>query len=207
MNNSSQSYAAQKKSLRSRFRTYRSGLSPGEYNQRSRRITERLLTIPEVQHARCVHIYWPMVDKREIDTRPIIEHLHRTGITVVLPVVLPVVLAPGSSGRTSPRMTHLAWDGHSLLKKNRWGVSEPQEGKVVPADSLDLIIVPALGGGRNGHRIGHGKGYYDQFLSTIEATTIGLIYEECLLDSVPYEAHDEPLNVIVSESETVYVRF
>ena len=126
-----------------------------------------------------------MVDKREIDTRPIIEHLHRTGITVVLPVVLPVVLAPGSSGRTSPRMTHLAWDGHSLLKKNRWGVSEPQEG----------------------HRIGHGKGYYDQFLSTIEATTIGLIYEECLLDSVPYEAHDEPLNVIVSESETVYVRF
>lgn len=137
-----------------------------------------------------------MIEHREIDTRSIIEEMRHRGIMPVLPVITDF----DAENPAVPRMKHLVWDGTSELRKNQWGVCEPQRGRVVPLDELDAIVVPALGGGRNGHRIGHGFGYYDEFLPETNAVTIGLVYAECLVESVPNEPHDVPLDVIITEN-------
>ena len=34
---------------------------------------------------------------------------------------------------------------------------------------------------------------------------MGITYDELLFDSIPHEAHDVPLNMIISESEVLYI--
>ena len=87
------------------------------------------------------------------------------------------------------------------MRSNRWGILEPHGTPEVDLDTLDAVVVPAFGAGRNGHRIGHGRGFYDAFLSTIDAPAIGAVFAECFVDHVPADVHDVPLDMIVSERE------
>lgn len=191
--------SASKSDLRRRFDTYRRALDESSYTDRSHQIVKRLISLPEIRSAHVVHVYWPMVDRREVDTRPFIHWLkdHRKEI------VLPVVLSFQKSDGDAPRLGHVRYPGEEGLHLNRWGISEPVEHHPVSVDSLEVVIVPALGAGRNGHRIGYGFGYYDEFLASVTVPSIALVFEACLVDTVPREAHDTPLDVIVSESEVV----
>ena len=189
--------ARAKAALRARFRARRQALNPEAYAERSAAIGTRAAALPELAAARTVHIYWPLVARGEIDTRPLIRRLVAEGKTVVLPAV--VSLEPD----VPPRLRHLRYRGEEALRSNRWGVCEPTGNETVPLEKIDVVIVPALGAGRNGHRIGHGRGFYDAFLSSIAAPRIGLVYAGCLADVVPAEPHDVALSIIVTERETI----
>lgn len=66
---------------------------------------------------------------------------------------------------------------------------------------LDVIIVPMLGFDQKLHRIGYGGGYYDQLLAAHpQALKIGVCFEQGRLELVPIDAHDIPLNVIITEA-------
>ena len=64
-------------------------------------------------------------------------------------------------------------------------------------------MVPALGAGRNGHRLGYGKGYYDAFLREVDAPTICPVFAACLLDHAPAEPHDVALDILITEDEII----
>lgn len=184
-----------KPALRERFRTYRVGLSPGEVAAKSAAIRKQVAKLPAIHSAQTLHCYWPMVNRGEIDTRPLIRMLHERGVEIVLPVVT-------SFTNGTPSMTHRRYEGDEALCPNRWGLQEPIGTDAVPPDALDGIIVPAFGAGRNGHRIGHGRGYYDAFLADLGAPTIALVYDACLVDTIPAAPHDVPMSAIVTEHET-----
>lgn len=185
-----------KDALRETFRTYRVQLSPEDVAAKSASIIRRVEALSEVQDARTLHCYWPMVDRGEIDTRPFIHALYDRGVRVVLPVV-------ANFNDEAPTLVHRRYDGPDALRPNRWGLQEPVNTASVPPDALDVVIVPAFGAGRNGHRIGHGYGYYDVFLAPLDVPTVTLVYDACLVDTVPAEAHDVPVSIIVTERETL----
>ena len=186
---------ATKLDLRERFARYRSNLSDTEYAERSAAIIACAESLPELADAGTVHTYWPVVDDREVDTRPLIERLHRSGRRVVLPVV--------TRFDGTPAMTHRQYAGPECLATNRWGLREPHGTPDVSPDELDAVLVPALGAGRNGHRIGHGFGYYDAFLPRVDAPTIALVYAACMVDTVPADPHDIPVSIIATEDEII----
>ena len=187
----------QKEALRQRFAAYREQLSRAEHARRSTRIVARLQALPELGSAKVVHCYWPLVQRGEIDTRPFIERLHATGCTVALPVVT-------SFEGGAPAMNACRYGGPDCLRENRWGLAEPAGTDAVPPEALDAVVVPAFGAGRRGgHRIGHGRGFYDAFLANVDAPAVALVYEACLVEQVPAEAHDVPMDVIVTERETL----
>lgn len=186
------SEAPTKEMLREQFRAYRTHLAPEAVAAKSTAILRGVQALPEVRHAQTVHCYWPLVERGEIDTRPLIRTLHERGVCVVLPVVDGV--ADGA-----PRLQHRRYEGPEALCTNRWNLHEPVGTEAVVPETLDLVIVPALGVGRNGHRIGHGYGYYDAFLASLDVPTVALVYDACLVDDVPAEAHDVPVSVIVTE--------
>jgi 5-formyltetrahydrofolate cyclo-ligase len=65
---------------------------------------------------------------------------------------------------------------------------------------LDVIIVPMLGFDKNLQRIGYGGGYYDRLLARYpKALKIGVCYEQGFVAELPVEAHDVPLNMIITE--------
>lgn len=71
---------------------------------------------------------------------------------------------------------------------------------IVPAEALDMIIVPLVAFDRAGARLGYGGGCYDRYLSTLrpDCHIVGIAFEEQRVDRVPTDAHDLPLPNIIS---------
>lgn len=71
---------------------------------------------------------------------------------------------------------------------------------IVPAEALDMVVVPLVAFDRAGARLGYGGGCYDRYLPTLSATcqVVGIAFDEQRVDHVPTDAHDLPLPNIVS---------
>lgn len=71
---------------------------------------------------------------------------------------------------------------------------------IVPAETLDMIIVPLVAFDRAGARLGYGGGCYDRYLSTLrpDCQIVGIAFEEQRVDRVPTDVHDLPLPNIIS---------
>jgi 5-formyltetrahydrofolate cyclo-ligase len=189
----------EKARLRELFRRFRAGLDAADYRRRSDAINARMQDLPEVRAAACVHVYWPRVELQEVDVRPLIHWLHAQKKQIVLPVIRTF----GRTTEAGPRLNHVCCTAFDGLRANKWGIFEPSCGETVPVENLDLVIVPALGAGRDGFRIGHGFGFYDEFLAGLSLPRVAPVYHECLVETLPHEAHDVRLTVIVTEHEVV----
>ena len=67
-------------------------------------------------------------------------------------------------------------------------------------ETYDLIIVPMLAFDASLNRIGYGGGYYDQFLATQpDALKVGVCLEQGRVENLPVEAHDIPLDAVITE--------
>lgn len=190
-----------KNGLREQFRAAREALSDAAYDAKSRAIAGRAAGLDALASAGRVHAYWPMTGDREVDTRPLLRHLRDRGTEVVLPVVT-------SYPPAAPAMEHRLFTGLDATERNRWGIPEPTGTPAVDPTTLDAVVVPALGAGRNGHRVGHGAGYYDAFLAPLAergVPRIALVYDACLVDTVPHDPHDVPMTTIVTETEVLHL--
>jgi 5-formyltetrahydrofolate cyclo-ligase len=68
-----------------------------------------------------------------------------------------------------------------------------------PEKTPDVILVPGLAFDRRGHRLGYGRGYYDRALAACpRALRIGLCHSFQLVEVLPEEAHDQPVDYIVT---------
>ncbi len=118
-----------------------------------------------------------------------------------LDVALPVVRA---------RETHLdfrLWRPGEPTALGPMGIPEPLAS--APAVDPDLLFTPLACFDRRGGRVGYGAGYYDRTLARLRAMktnrAVGVAYGLCEVPAVPYEAHDQPLDAIVTEQETIFV--
>ena len=170
-------------------------MSPAEFALVNTAIMDRLVSLPELLQADTIHCFWPIQDKRELDTTPAIKFLQSQGKRIVLPVVL--------SFEDPPRMAHRFYDRETNLKTNRWGIKEPVHGAPVAPSQLDAVIVPALGVDREGYRLGFGKGFYDAFLVECNCPFICPLPSNGLLDAMPALPHDIPVDIIVTEKEVI----
>ena len=71
---------------------------------------------------------------------------------------------------------------------------------IVPAEALDMIVVPLVAFDQTGARLGYGGGCYDRYLPTVSAACqiVGIAFDEQRVDHVPTDAHDLPLPNIIS---------
>lgn len=74
--------------------------------------------------------------------------------------------------------------------------------------AADLLLVPALAVDRRGRRLGRGGGSYDRTLArlhagptrTAPALTCAVVYDDEVLDALPTEAHDQPVEAVLTPS-------
>lgn len=71
---------------------------------------------------------------------------------------------------------------------------------IVPAEALDMVVVPLVAFDRTSARLGYGGGCYDRYLPTLSASChiIGIAFDEQRVSHVPADAHDLPLPNIIS---------
>lgn len=94
----------------------------------------------------------------------------------------------------------------SRLELGSFHIEEPQGEATVDPSEIELIIVPAVAYDRSGNRLGRGKGFYDRLLASTKAHKIGVGYEFQLLDSLPAEPHDIPMDMVITQKSTIIVR-
>ena len=68
------------------------------------------------------------------------------------------------------------------------------------------MVVPGVAFDRKGKRLGRGKGFYDRFLKSTNATKVGVGYEFQLIDEVPSEPHDISMDIIVTQKTTIIIK-
>jgi 5-formyltetrahydrofolate cyclo-ligase len=134
-----------------------------------------------------VAAYWPIRD--ELDIKPLIVKLMDAGQPVALPVVL---------GDDEPLELRLWQDGAPLYEAG-FGTLAPEDS--APRVEPDLILMPLLGFDKHGTRLGYGGGYYDRTLAHLpkRPRLVGFAFARQEVDHIPREAHDVPLDAIVTE--------
>ncbi len=180
-----------KDNWRACFRAARAALSPQQYAARSALIGQRALATPAVTTATVVHVYWPLPEQREPDTRALISALRALGKKVVLPVV-------DAFPPSAPALSHRLYTGPQTLVSNKWGIPEPTGTPEVAPDALDVVLVPALGADSRGQRLGQGGGYYDAFLQDLSCPRLALVYADCVVPRLPCDPHDVPATALVT---------
>ena len=68
----------------------------------------------------------------------------------------------------------------------------------VSPEEIDLAVIPGVVFDKNNHRIGYGKGFYDQLAKQLKCKKIGLAYDFQIIDKIPFESHDVPVDLIIT---------
>ena len=159
----------------------------------SRRLAEEGLRLARLWRARIVSAFLPLRD--EPDTLPLLAGLAAEGFATALPAVI---------RRGSP-LTFRLWRPGEPTRAGAMSIREPLE--QAPAVDPDLLFVPLACFDRRGNRIGYGAGFYDLTLERLRAMkpvhAAGVAYGVCEIASVPYETHDQSLDAVVTEQETI----
>lgn len=183
----------QKEELRRRLLKQRKALSQSTFKKASAEIIDKLKQEIEYRNAETIHCYVSMNDRREVDTRKLIKEMLSSGKKVVVPV----------TNFQEGTLSHILLSSYDKLEANKWGVPEPADGKEVLPEELELVIVPMVAGDESCNRIGYGEGFYDRFLDQVTCSKIGLIFERNVVEKVPVEDFDVPLDKIVTESRVI----
>jgi 5-formyltetrahydrofolate cyclo-ligase len=154
-------------------------------------IAERVLDLPELMDREPIGAYWPI--KSEVDPRPILEGLVARGQIVALSQI------------RHPYLSWRQWRPGDPMIHGGFGVQEP--GPDAPEVFPRALLVPLAAFDRSGTRLGYGKGHFDRSIAALSdkhsVLTIGLAYSIQEIDAVPVEDHDQPLDLIVTETGIV----
>ncbi len=151
-------------------------------------LTQNLVDLTSDLHVGSLAAYLSTPD--EPDTRDFLRWTAERGIRVLIPV-----------SRTDGLLDWAPYDGEAE-DVDVLGMPTPTSELLGPIaiNGVDLILVPAASVDRTGLRMGWGGGYFDKTLGSMEACppVYAVIFDDELVDSVPRERHDMPVDGVVT---------
>ncbi|HEX3626478.1 MAG TPA: 5-formyltetrahydrofolate cyclo-ligase [Verrucomicrobiae bacterium] len=179
--------------LRAIIRSAIKNLSPEKRKSDSEKICALLKTQPFFQTARSILFFAPLPE--EPDLWPVVNETMAGKQMVALPC-----FDPENQVYQPRRVTDL----HVEILSGKFGIREPVDTCVaIPPNDLDLVLVPGVAFGLDGHRLGRGKGYYDRLLQYFTGKKIGIAFDEQIVDAVPSEENDVRMDLILTPTRCV----
>ena len=162
----------------------------------------------KLQSIESIALYWPI--QQEIDLRQCLTHWAKAkhGRQLALPIM-----------RADKQLDFYTWQDGDALVSQQHGISEPnpndpKNNSIEP----DCILIPCLGWSWSGNahrdplqmhywRLGYGGGYFDRTLAGLRTTKpnivcigVGHDWQQLNPNQWQPEAHDEPLDAMLTES-------
>jgi 5-formyltetrahydrofolate cyclo-ligase len=183
-----------KQDVRKQILEWRSGLPETVRRQYGEAAARRVIALEAFCRARTIGLYSPV--RGEVPTAAIFAAAVSCGKRVAYPRVC---------GEDMEFVTVTSLED---LQRGSFGVAEPIGKNTVAVSELDLLIMPGVAFSLSGWRLGYGKGYYDRLLSREKPAGLraGLCYEGQLVPALFGEAHDVPVQLIVTEARVVFVQ-
>jgi 5,10-methenyltetrahydrofolate synthetase len=178
--------SADKKTLRRQLQAERQSLV--DRHQRAAQLQEVLRVWLATRGDRAIGAYWPI--KGEFDALPALfrwsefDERRRIGLPVV--------------HRETKQLRFHVWYPGCEMEEDAYGIPKPRE---TPAFEPTLLLVPCVGYGPGGIRLGYGGGFYDRTLASLQPRpfTVGLAYSHGFVPWLTGEPHDVPLDAILNE--------
>ncbi|MFH1612411.1 MAG: 5-formyltetrahydrofolate cyclo-ligase [bacterium] len=184
-------FVFEKKKLREKIILKRNFLKSFQIKQKSEKIKNTLFAFSVYQESKVIMFYVSFGS--EVETKEMIEESLLNKKRIVVPVIL--------------KQNLMLSEIYSFdeLKKGTYGILEPDRKflRIISPKKIDLFLVPGIVFDFKGNRIGYGKGYFDRLLlkKRKNAKTIGLAFHLQLINTIPYEKHDIPVNKIITDFE------
>ncbi len=183
----------EKRALRAEVRERRRIMPSTERDAATTALTANLQQLATDLGIRSVAGYLSRPD--EPDLRPFVHWAHDRGIRVLLPV-----------SREDGLLDWAPYDGGEE-GLDPFGMPAPTSELLSPmaVSKVDLILAPAACVDWTGMRMGWGRGYFDKTLGSMEACppVYAVIFDHELVDAVPSERHDRPVDGAVTPSGIV----
>lgn len=180
----------EKDRLRLRARLVRKSLHAAAGARAGAALAKEILKLKALPPRAAIAAYYPTGS--EIDILPAISALVRRGHRILLPVI---------TGTSDP-LVFRHWAPGDPLELGIHNISTPLDSAA--AARPDWIFVPLLSVDRAGFRLGQGGGYYDRTLTALrrekaDLQAWGVAYAGQVVDVLPRETHDQPLDGILTE--------
>jgi len=142
---------------------------------------------------KAIGAYWPI--KGEFDALPALygwseaDDKRRIGLPVV--------------NKDTKQLRFHVWYPGCEMEEDAYGIPKPKD---TPAFEPTLLLVPCVGYGPGGIRLGYGGGFYDRTLAQLQPKpfTVGLGYDFGWLPELQPEAHDIPLDAILCDTGVMW---
>jgi 5,10-methenyltetrahydrofolate synthetase len=175
-----------KKALRRQLQAER--LSLVDRHQRAMQLQEVLRVYLIERREHLIGAYWPI--KGEFDALPALfrwseaDPRRRIGLPVI--------------ERDTKRLRFHVWYPGCEMEEDAYGIPKP---KGTEPFHPQLLLVPCVGYGPKGVRLGYGGGFYDRTLATLDPRphTVGVAYSHGFVPWLVAEPHDVPLDAILTD--------
>lgn len=206
-----------KRALRTKVKANLKNITQSSLIEQSARICRTLMECSQYQTSKTIALYMNM-DAGEVKTMEMIGQAFKDEKQVYLPKISR--LESTSSKRFGKQKSCLEMlqvetldQVHILEPQGPYRLLEPAHGNnVLNSQGLDLIIVPGVAFTKDCRRMGHGAGFYDDFIKRYVETTgkhkpylIGVGLKEQLVETIPCEPHDERLDAVIIDG-SLYVK-
>lgn len=178
-----------KAGLRGKYRSIRDAIPKELQNQKNSLIIQKIRSLPQYIKSRTIGIFYPLPN--EVNLLALLSDLDKR---FCFPKIIDFQNV----------YMEFCWHEDKFLP-GRFGLSEPV-GTIANKAEIDLLIVPGLVLSKEGYRIGYGKGFFDQYLSDFNGYTIGVGFQEQIIDHIPIENHDIRLQAILTDEEELCIQ-
>jgi 5-formyltetrahydrofolate cyclo-ligase len=163
-------------------------MTPNERAAAAHAVARLVLALPGVADARGVLGY--VATAEELDPAAVLEELRSRGARIAFPRV------------AGPTRLALHWVSEGdELSASAFGILEPSEdAPLAEPGVIDVALVPGVAFDEACNRIGYGGCFYDNLLPLLPAGAlkVGLAFDAQLVQAVPAEDHDVPLDFVVT---------
>ena len=185
--------ARDKATLRRQLQAERQAMT--DRHQRSVHLQEVLRVWLVGRPETTIGAYWPI--KGEFDALPALyrwseaDSARRIGLPVI--------------NRETKQLKFHVWYPGCPMEEDAYGIPKP---KGTDAFEPELLLVPCVGFGPQGSRLGYGGGFYDRTLAALSPrpVTVGVGFGHGFIPWLEPEAHDVPLDAILTEDGAVWDR-
>lgn len=182
-----------KPELRKFYKNQRKQLPQAEKHRTDSQIRTQIHQLLNKLNISSIGLYYPIYG--EIDLLPLIEVANSQSIQTVFPV------------------TNEDWslqffpvnNTNDFIRTGLYEIPEPDntQAEVVP----ECLILPGLSFDLSGGRLGYGQGYYDTYLKNHpQLIKIGAAPKQAIsAESLPKDPWDQPIDYLITESETIKI--
>ncbi|MCA6066776.1 5-formyltetrahydrofolate cyclo-ligase [Chryseobacterium sp. RG1] len=182
-----------KAELRKEYTQKRKALSTDEAFLLSEKIFENFINYFKPEEGEKVHIFIPILERKEIDTQLFIDYFLEQNIRVFVPKVV------------ADTLITIEVFPDTVFETSNWGIPEPASNEDSGEDFFNYVITPLLYCDKKGNRVGYGKGFYDGFFENLskEVKKIGVNYFNPDENIDDVWENDIPLDYLVTPTDVL----